>query len=183
LDADVGQKSVGPPGTVSLKVLRGIEDLEPEALGTADALSFVGSITPEGHLLPIVTGVSALHEQAKQLGADFIVVDTSGLVSGIYGQILKYHKVEMLRPDWSSGQRGEELPPSGRSSGSRPRWCCWRPPERGAHHGGPAPRTVSGDARYFSVHASGSDPPFHAGAASAVRAGPAGPAAGRALRR
>ena len=112
LDADVGQKSVGPPGTVSLKVLRGLEDLEAQALAAADALSFVGSTSPEGHLLPIVTGVSALHEQAKQLGADFIVVDSSGMVSGIYGQILKYHKVEMLRPDLVVGlQRGEELLP------------------------------------------------------------------------
>ena len=112
LDADVGQKSVGPPGTVSLKVLRGLEDLEAQALAAADALSFVGSTSPEGHLLPIVAGVSALHEQAKQLGADFIVVDSSGMVSGIYGQILKYHKVEMLRPDLVVGlQRGEELLP------------------------------------------------------------------------
>ena len=112
LDADVGQKSVGPPGTVSLRILRGPEDLEPEALAVADAMSFVGSTSPEGHLLPIVTGVSTLHEQAKQLGADFVVVDSSGLVSGIYGQILKYHKVEMLRPDLVVGlQRGEELLP------------------------------------------------------------------------
>ncbi len=41
-----------------------------------------------------------------------MVVDTSGLVSGVYGQILKYHKVEMLRPDLVVGlQRGEELQP------------------------------------------------------------------------
>ena len=112
LDADVGQKSVGPPATVSLKVLHGSEDLDPEALARADALSFVGSTSPEGHLLPVVTGVATLFEQAKQLGADFVVVDTSGLVSGIYGQILKYHKVEMLRPDLVVGlQRGEELLP------------------------------------------------------------------------
>lgn len=112
LDADVGQKAVGPPGAVTLRVLRSAEDLEPEALARPDALAFVGSTSPEGHLLPIVTGVWSLHEQAKQLGADFVVVDTSGLVSGIYGQILKYHKVEMLRPDLVVGlQRGEELLP------------------------------------------------------------------------
>src|SRR5512145_440449 len=70
LDADVGQKSVGPPATVTLKVLRGPEDLEPEALARLDALSFVGATSAQGHLLPVVTGVSALHEQAKQMGAD-----------------------------------------------------------------------------------------------------------------
>ena len=30
LDADVGQKTVGPPATISLKVVRSPEDLEPE---------------------------------------------------------------------------------------------------------------------------------------------------------
>jgi polynucleotide 5'-kinase involved in rRNA processing len=97
---------------VSLRVLRGVEDLEAEAMARPDAMAFVGSTWPHGHLLPIVTGVAALHEQAKQLGADFVVVDTSGLVSGIHGQILKYHKVEVLRPDLVVGlQRGEELLP------------------------------------------------------------------------
>lgn len=112
LDADVGQKSVGPPATISLKVLRGSDDLEPDRLAEADVLYFVGSTSAQGHLLPVVGGVAALHEQAKQLGADFVVVDSSGLVSGISGQILKYHKVESLRPDLVVGlQRGEELLP------------------------------------------------------------------------
>jgi polynucleotide 5'-hydroxyl-kinase GRC3/NOL9 len=112
VDADVGQKTVGPPATISLKVVRSAEDLEPEPLATPDALYFVGSTSAQGHLLPVVGGVASLHEQAKQLGADFVVVDSSGLVSGITGQTLKYHKVEALRPDLVVGlQRGEELLP------------------------------------------------------------------------
>ena len=112
LDADVGQKTVGPPATISLKVVRAVADLEPDALATADALSFVGSTSPQGHLLPVVTGVVALARRARDEGADFLVVDSGGLVSGISGQILKYHKVEMLRPDLVVGlQRGEELQP------------------------------------------------------------------------
>ncbi len=112
LDADVGQKSVGPPATISLRILRAVGDLEPQAQAKVDAISFVGSTSPEGHLLPVVTGVASLQRQALDAGADFIVVDTSGLVSGVYGQILKYHKVEMLRPDLVVGlQRGEELQP------------------------------------------------------------------------
>jgi len=112
LDGDVGQKVVGPPATVTLKMIRAVGDLEPEALETADALSFVGSTSPEGHLLPVVTGVASLYRRALDEGAEFVVVDTSGLVSGIYGQILKYHKVEVLRPDLVVGlQRGEELQP------------------------------------------------------------------------
>jgi polynucleotide 5'-hydroxyl-kinase GRC3/NOL9 len=112
LDADVGQKSVGPPAAVSLKMVRSAEDLEPERFPDEDAIAFVGSTSPEGHLLPVLAGVATLHRMALESGADFVVVDTSGLVSGIYGQILKYHKVELLRPDLVVGlQRGEELLP------------------------------------------------------------------------
>jgi polynucleotide 5'-hydroxyl-kinase GRC3/NOL9 len=112
IDADVGQKTVGPPATVTLKHLRSPADLEPETLAREDALWFVGSTSPEGHLLQVVTAVASLFRLAKEAGADFVVVDSSGLVSGIYGQILKYHKVEMLRPDLVVGiQRGEELLP------------------------------------------------------------------------
>ncbi len=112
LDADVGQKSVGPPATVSLKIVRSAADLEPASFASADALSFVGSTSPEGHLLPVVTGVVNMARRAQEDGNDFLVVDSSGLVSGVYGQILKYHKVELLRPDLVVGlQRGEELLP------------------------------------------------------------------------
>jgi polynucleotide 5'-hydroxyl-kinase GRC3/NOL9 len=112
IDADVGQKSVGPPGTVTLKIVGSAADLEPERLAEQDALAFVGAISPEGHLLPVLAGVATLHRRAAEEGAEFVVVDTSGLVSGVHGQILKYHKVELLRPDLVVGlQRGEELLP------------------------------------------------------------------------
>ena len=112
LDADVGQKTVGPPATVTLKMVRSAADLEPGSLAVADEMSFVGSISAQGHLLPVVAGVARLHRRAKDEGADLVVVDTSGLVSGITGQALKYHKVELLEPDLVIGlQRGEELLP------------------------------------------------------------------------
>lgn len=112
LDGDLGQKTVGPPGTVGLKRIGSTDDLTFERLATADALAFVGSTSPQGHLLPLVTGIARLHDQAIAGGADLVVVDTSGLVSGIYGQLVKYHKVELLRPDLVVGlQRGEELAP------------------------------------------------------------------------
>ncbi len=112
LDADVGQKSVGPPATISLKLIRSASDLEPDRFVVQDALSFVGSTSPQGHLLQIVSGVAELHRRAREAGAEFVVVDSSGLISGIYAQILNYHKVEMLKPDLVVGlQRGEELLP------------------------------------------------------------------------
>lgn len=112
VDADVGQKSVGPPATVTLKLLRASAELQAPAFADPDAISFVGSTSPDGHLLQVVTGISSLYRRAKEAGTEFVVVDSSGLVSGIQGQILKYHKVEMLEPDLVVGlQRGEELLP------------------------------------------------------------------------
>jgi len=112
LDGDLGQKTVGPPGTVAMKRIRSPDDLTFERLADADALAFVGSTSPQGHLLPLVTGMARLHDRAIADGADLVVVDTSGRVSGIYGQLVKYHKVELLQPDLVVGlQRGEELAP------------------------------------------------------------------------
>jgi polynucleotide 5'-hydroxyl-kinase GRC3/NOL9 len=112
LDADLGQKVVGPPTAVTLRQLHGPEELEPASLSRPDALYFVGATSPQGQLLPLVVGTDLLLNQAIDEGADLVVVDTSGLVSGVYGQILKYHKIELLQPDVVIGlQRGEELDP------------------------------------------------------------------------
>ena len=112
LDAGIGQSSVGPPSTVGLKLVREAADLEPDALARADALAFVGTTSPQGHLLPLVSGSRLLLDHARAQGADLVVVDTTGLVSGVFGQILKFHKVGLLRPDLVVGlERGEELEP------------------------------------------------------------------------
>jgi polynucleotide 5'-hydroxyl-kinase GRC3/NOL9 len=112
LDADLGQKTVGPPTSIGLKMLQSSADLEPRALARPDALYFVGNTSPQGQLLPLVVGAGLLLRRARVEGADLVVVDTSGLVSGVYGQLLKYHKIEELQPDVVIGlQRGEELEP------------------------------------------------------------------------
>ncbi|MBI4260153.1 MAG: hypothetical protein HY658_06265 [Actinobacteria bacterium] len=112
LDVDLGQKSVGPPATVGMKLVRSAADLEPAVLAVADSIYFVGATSPQGHLLPVVAGAASLLARAREAGAEFVVVDTSGLVSGVYGQILKYHKVDLLRPELVIGlKRGGELDP------------------------------------------------------------------------
>src|SRR5919108_2821136 len=112
LDADVGQSTIGPPTTVGLRLCRSRADLEPDALARADHLAFVGSTSPQGHLLPLVAGARLLLDRARAAGADLVVVDTTGLVSGVYGQLLKFHKIGVLQPDLVVGlQRGEELQP------------------------------------------------------------------------
>jgi polynucleotide 5'-hydroxyl-kinase GRC3/NOL9 len=112
LDTDVGQTTVGPPTTIGLKYVNSDTDLTAEALARPDEIYFVGDTSPQGHLLPLVVGAGKLAEDARRSGADVILVDTTGLIGGTLGQILKFHKIENLRPDWVVGfQRGEELEP------------------------------------------------------------------------
>jgi polynucleotide 5'-hydroxyl-kinase GRC3/NOL9 len=112
LDADVAQKTVGPPATVGMKHIRAADDLTLDAMAEADALGFVGSTSPQDHLVPLVGALQRLRERARSEGAELLVVDTGGEVSGIRGQLLNYYKVDMLEPDLVVGlQRGEELDP------------------------------------------------------------------------
>lgn len=112
VDADIVQSTVGPPTTVGLKVCRGEDDLTREALRVADSLGFVGSTIPKGHLLPLVTNAAKLVSRAKAAGAKLVVVDTTSLVSGIYGQSLKFFKMDLVAPDFTVAfERGGELEP------------------------------------------------------------------------
>jgi polynucleotide 5'-hydroxyl-kinase GRC3/NOL9 len=111
VDADIGQSIVGPPTTIGLKV-GGFGDFSPRSLRQSDSLSFVGSIAPRGHMLPLVTGTAKLTQRAKDSGARMIIVDTTGFVAGLSGQGLKYYKMDVLAPDFVVGfERGGELEP------------------------------------------------------------------------
>jgi polynucleotide 5'-kinase involved in rRNA processing len=112
IDADIVQSSIGPPTTVGMKLCAGTETLTRETLRDADALGFVGSLVPKGHLLPLVTSTAKLVDRAREAGCRVIVVDTTGLVSGIYGQTLKFFKMDLVRPDFIVAfERGGELEP------------------------------------------------------------------------
>ncbi|NOY54427.1 MAG: hypothetical protein GXP34_00365 [Actinobacteria bacterium] len=109
IDADVGQTTVGPPACVGLKWLRERADLE--TLEEADELRFVGSISPKHLVLQEVIATATLVDQARE-EADLIVIDTTGAVSGVTGQTLKFHKLELCRPDVLVAlQRGSEIEP------------------------------------------------------------------------
>lgn len=109
IDADTDQTTTGPPACIGLKVIRDQGDLDD--LSTADSLQFVGAIGAEGVVLQHVVATASLVDRARSL-ADLVVVDTTGAISGVIGQTLKYHKMELCRPDTVVGlQRGGELDP------------------------------------------------------------------------
>ena len=110
IDADVGTPTVGPPACVGLKWIRAHSDIDH--VGPADELRFVGSIQPQGVVLPHVVAAADLVEVAKR-EADFIVLDTTGVVSGVVGQTLKYHLMELCNPALVIAmQRGGEMEPT-----------------------------------------------------------------------
>lgn len=112
VDADIVLSTIGPPTTVGLKLVSAETDLSREGLRRADALGFVGSIVPKGHLLPLTTITAKLVTKAKADGAHLVIVDTTSLVSGIYGQTLKFFKMDLIAPDVVVGfERGGELDP------------------------------------------------------------------------
>lgn len=103
VDADVGQKDIGPPATITLGYFtasRGQAPVRPSAY------YFVGSTTPSGHLVPMVVGAKRMLDAAQ---ADFVLVNTTGFIHGV-GRVLKTHKIEALRPDVIVAiQAGDEL--------------------------------------------------------------------------
>ncbi|HWC13993.1 MAG TPA: Clp1/GlmU family protein [Actinomycetota bacterium] len=112
VDADIVQSVIGPPTTVGMRLCDADAGLGREALRDADSIGFVGSLVPKGHLLPLVASTAKLVGRARDAGAEMIVVDTTGLVSGIYGQTLKFFKMDLVRPDKLVAlERGGELEP------------------------------------------------------------------------
>lgn len=109
VDADVGQSTVGPPTCAGLKWVRSANDLA--SLHVADDLRFVGATDPSRLVLQMVIATATLVDQVRSQ-ADIVVIDTTGTVSGVTGQTLKYHKIELTRPDRIVCiQRGSELEP------------------------------------------------------------------------
>ena len=112
VDADIVQSSVGPPTTVGLKLVTPDVDMSRAGLRSADGLGFVGTLIPKGHLLPLISSTARLVRRAAESGAQLIIVDTTSLVSGIYGQTLKFFKMDLVSPDFVVAfERGGELEP------------------------------------------------------------------------
>jgi polynucleotide 5'-hydroxyl-kinase GRC3/NOL9 len=101
VDADIGQSHIGPPTTVGWTVLdKGAAPLPgPEAAEwPARGISFVGDITPVGHLLQLTAALALCLEQAEQ-AADVVLIDTPGLVTGGAACALWWTIQKLLRPE------------------------------------------------------------------------------------
>lgn len=110
VDADVDNSTIGPPTCVGLRVLRDLAELD--RITAADALHFVGTLSPSRLVLQQVIATASMVERAKEAGADLVIIDTTATVSGVAGETLKYHKMELCRPERVVAlQRGSEMEP------------------------------------------------------------------------
>lgn len=104
VDADIGQKDIGPPATVSLGRAGSAAGLSGARL---EAFYFVGHVNPVAHFLTIVIGTQRMVLAAAD--APFVIVDTVGLIHGA-GRALLGYEIEALDPDAIVAlERGDEL--------------------------------------------------------------------------
>ena len=97
IDADIGQSDIGPPTTIGFGIVQTpLTSLRDVIVQT---LYFVGAISPKSHLLPLVIGTRKMLEKALELGIQKILIDTTGLVRGQFGRVLKHYKLELVAPD------------------------------------------------------------------------------------
>jgi polynucleotide 5'-hydroxyl-kinase GRC3/NOL9 len=97
VDADMGQSEIGPPTTIGLGWVE--KELEELSDATLRGLYFVGNTSPENKLLPSVIGAKKMVDKAFSLGADMVILDTTGLIQGDLGLTLKQKKIELINPD------------------------------------------------------------------------------------
>lgn len=97
VDSDVGQSEIGPPTTVGLGEITGPVTRLAEA--RLVALQFVGVSSPARDIPSVVDATRRMAARARSEGFEHVLVDTSGLVIGWPGRLLKQQKLEAVDPD------------------------------------------------------------------------------------
>jgi len=106
VDSDIGQSSLGIPGTIAMKVFKKPEDMD---VFHAEKIFFIGSLNPAHKIPLLIEGTKYLVHKAKKK-SDLILVDTTGLIQGEFGIALKFGKISAVKPETIIAiERGEEL--------------------------------------------------------------------------
>jgi len=104
VDEDLGQKDLGPPGTVALgftdKPVYWLRDIP------VNTLEFVGSTTPSGYEAPVILATLKLVKRGRA-NSDIVVVNTDGWVDDSKALNFKVSLVRALSPTCIIVMRGE----------------------------------------------------------------------------
>ena len=107
VDADIGQSHIGPPATVGWGIVEKAE-FDFSQL-TCRGISFVGDISPTGHLLQLTEGVFQCANQTSR-ASDVVIIDTPGFISGPAACALWWTVQRILQPDLILAvERNDEL--------------------------------------------------------------------------
>ena len=107
IDADIGQSHIGPPTTVGWAVVDS-PDVNFSDL-PAGGISFVGDVTPVGHLLQLTAAIAQCVRQVSET-ARLMIIDTPGLISGPAAAALWWAVQRILQPELILAvQRSDEL--------------------------------------------------------------------------
>jgi polynucleotide 5'-hydroxyl-kinase GRC3/NOL9 len=94
LDADTGQSTIGPPATVGLVFCAG----KPARL-IQTFLRFVGSTSPQGHMLQQLVSTARLLDIAREQGIRPVIIDSPGWVEGPVAEEFQIRMIDLLHPD------------------------------------------------------------------------------------
>jgi len=106
VDADIGQSTLGLPGTISMRVFSNEKDIENFRF---EKMFFVGSTNPAKRISMVIDGSKRMVDFCKEK-SEIIIVDTTGLISGEIGRALKIGKIRAIKPEHIIAvQRNDEL--------------------------------------------------------------------------
>jgi polynucleotide 5'-hydroxyl-kinase GRC3/NOL9 len=95
VDADIGQSHIGPPTTVGWAIATARQSNFSQL--PAAGISFVGNVTPVGHLLQLTAAIIQSVNQASK-AAKLVIVDTPGFISGPAASALWWTVQRVLNP-------------------------------------------------------------------------------------
>ena len=94
IDADIGQSSIGLPGTISMKTFCEQRDLLDFS---SELMTFLGFANPS-KVVPLMVAMTKRMTDIGRRRAEIAVVDTTGLISHELGKVLKMAKIKAIRP-------------------------------------------------------------------------------------
>lgn len=107
IDADIGQSHIGPPATVGWAIVNDPRIDFSKII--AGGISFVGDITPVGHLLQLTAAIAQSLQQVSKL-VDLIIIDTPGFINGPAANVLWWTVQRIIQPQLILAvQRYDEL--------------------------------------------------------------------------
>lgn len=106
VDSDIGQSSLGLPGTICMKTFYHEHDFNKFIF---KKMSFVGTVNPAMNMSAVISITGKMTKICAEK-SDITLIDTSGLISGEIGKSLKILKIKTVKPDLIIAlQREKEL--------------------------------------------------------------------------